>query len=126
VIQGIVTPDDEATISLQVQDSQGQLVTVSAVVDTGFNGALTLPASNIRTLALQLHGTRDALLADGSSLRLDVYRGTVIWDGSPRAIQVLAAEGGPLVGMRLMRGCELRIEVLDGGTVTITALPGRP
>lgn len=62
-------------------------------------------------------------LADGSTLRLDLYRGTVIWDGRPPVIQILEAEGGPLVGMQLMRGYELRVEVLDGGSVTITALP---
>jgi clan AA aspartic protease len=115
VIQGQVSPDQEAVISLEVQDTQGGSVTVSAVVDTGFNGSLTLPASVIQTLSLQLQGTRDALLADGSSLRLDVYRGVVI--------QILGAEGGALVGMGLLHGYELRVEVLDGGTVTITALP---
>jgi clan AA aspartic protease len=123
LIQGQVSPDQEAIISLEVQDAQGGSVIVSAVVDTGFNGSLTLPASVIQTLSLQLQGTRDALLADGSSLRLDTHRGTVIWDGRLRVIQILAAEGGPLVGMHLMRGYELRVEVLDGGTVTITALP---
>jgi clan AA aspartic protease len=123
VIQGQVSPDQEAVISLEVQDTQGGSVTVSAVVDTGFNGSLTLPASVIQTLSLQLQGTRDALLADGSSLRLDVYRGVVIWDGRPEVIQILGAEGGALVGMGLLHGYELRVEVLDGGTVTITALP---
>lgn len=123
MIFGIVTPDQEATITLEVQDAQGGSVTVLAVVDTGFNGSLTLPSSVRQTLSLLLQGTRDVQLADGSTLRLDLYRGTVIWDGRPQVIQILEAEGGPLVGMQLMRGYELRVEVLDGGSVTITALP---
>jgi len=123
VIRGIVNPDREATVAVEVQDTQGQSVKISAVVDTGFNGSLTLPASVIQTLALQLQGTRDATLADGSSLRLDIYRAAVVWDGHPQVVQFLAAEGGPLVGMRLMYGYELRVEVVDGGAVTITALP---
>jgi clan AA aspartic protease len=98
-------------------------VRIDAVVDTGFNGSLTLPSSVIQTLAVTLQGTRDATLADGSSLRLDVYRATVVWDGNPRAVQILSAEGGHLVGMRLMYGYELRAEVVDGGMVTITELP---
>ena len=123
MIRGIVTSDREATVAVEVRDTHGQSVKISAVVDTGFNGSLTLPASVIQTLALQLQGTRDATLADGSSLRLDIYRGTVVWAGHPQVVQILAAEGGPPVGMRLMYGYELRVEVVDGGTVAITALP---
>lgn len=43
MIYGIVTPDQEATITLEVQDAQGGSVTVLAVVDTGFNGSLSSP-----------------------------------------------------------------------------------
>jgi clan AA aspartic protease len=123
MMTGTVTPDREAVIDLQVQDAAGSLTSIRAVLDTGFNGYLTLPMSRISNLSLPLQGTRDALLADGSTVRLDISRAIVIWDSRPRPIQILAAEGDPLVGMSLLYGYAVLIKVIDGGDVEITALP---
>lgn len=54
---------------------------------------------------------------------LDAYRVGIEWDGQVRVVPALAAEGGPLVGMSLLRGSEVRIEVMDGGEVVIRPLP---
>ncbi len=123
MIRGSVNPDREACVPVEVQDSLGTMLSLQAVVDTGFNGSLTLSNSVIQGLSLRLQGTRDAMLADGSSVRLDIYRAIVSWDGNLRAVQILAAEGGPLVGTALLHGYELRVEFVDGGSVTIEALP---
>lgn len=123
MITGSVTPEREAVIRLQIRDTTGTLADIEAVVDTGFNGFLTLPIAHVKSLLLPLQGTRDALLADGSTVRLDIYRATVLWDSQPRAVQILAAEGGPLVGMSLLYGYAVLIKVVDGGDVEITALP---
>jgi hypothetical protein len=47
----------------------------------------------------------------------------VIWDGQPRTVEVEAADTEPLVGMSLLEHHALRIDVLNGGIVSITALP---
>ena len=122
---GVVTARREAVLRLQVLGaaSSGQTLEVEAVIDTGFTGYLTLPGVLISQLALRLHGTREAVLGDGSRVMLDIYRGRVLWDGQPRDVQALAAEGGALVGMSLLYGHELRLSVIDGGIVTIQALP---
>lgn len=57
---------------------------------------------------------------------LDIHQGQVLWNGQPRAVQVLAAEGGALIGMSLLYGHELRLPVVDGSTFTIHALPVEP
>lgn len=62
-------------------------------------------------------------LADGSEIDLDAYTAAVVWDGRPRHVSALAADGGPLVGMSLLYSFELKVEVLDGGAVEIRALP---
>jgi hypothetical protein len=48
---------------------------------------------------------------------------TVNWDGAPRDVEVDAADTDPLVGMALLAGHELRIKVIAGGTVTVSAIP---
>ena len=63
------------------------------------------------------------MLADGRVEYFDVYIATVIWDGQPRPVEVEVAGTEPLVGMSLLEHQALRIDALNGGMVTITALP---
>jgi predicted aspartyl protease len=58
-------------------------------------------------------------LADGSVCIFDVYEAKVVWDGRVRRILVDEADADPLVGMRLLKGHELRIQVRHRGKVTI-------
>ncbi len=62
-------------------------------------------------------------LGDGSSCIFEVYIGTVIWNGEYCEIYINESETAPLIGMQLLRGCDLRIQTIEGGTVTIEALP---
>jgi clan AA aspartic protease len=96
---------------------------VETVVDTGFNGYLTLPPALIGVLGLPWLCRQQGQLADGSLLPFDVYVATVDWHGQPRAVEVEAADAQPLLGMALLQGSELRIQVMPGGAVTITPLP---
>jgi clan AA aspartic protease len=94
---------------------------VETVIDTGFTGSVTLPLSLITSLGLPRAGWGKAILADGSRIAFDLYEATVIWDGQPR--RVFAHEApSPLIGMKLLHGSELRIQVIDGGDVTIAPL----
>jgi predicted aspartyl protease len=77
----------------------------------------------ISSLALPWLSRQPGILADGSVDIFDVYTATVLWDGQPRAITVEAADTDPLVGMSLMARHSLRIDILSGGVVTISALP---
>ena len=62
-------------------------------------------------------------LADGSECIFDVYVAQVTWDSKVRTILVDEADADPLVGMRLLRGHELKMQVRYGGQVTIKRLP---
>jgi len=61
-------------------------------------------------------------LGDGSETIFDIYIGMVIWDGQLRTIEINAADTEPLVGMSLLYGYDLRIQAIEGGTVTIAPL----
>lgn len=122
MISGTVSSDGrEATIELVVQGPAGEH-TVRVVVDTGFNGALTLPTGTVQELALVRRSTERGTLADGSEALLAVHLATVIWDGLPRRVRALATSRTPLVGMALLNGYELSMQVVGGGTVRISAL----
>ena len=54
---------------------------VRTVIDTGFNGFLSLPFAIITTLNLPWSGSDFVMLGDDSETYFDLYTGTVIWDG---------------------------------------------
>lgn len=112
---------DEARIRLKLIGRQGRTQEVEVVIDSGFNGALTLPPALIATLDLRWRSVDLATLADGSTCVL-VYVGRLAWDGRVRTILVAEADADPLVGMRLLRGHELKMHVRARGTVTIKRL----
>ncbi len=123
MITGHVTAYREAIISLNVRGPQNRRCSIDAVVDTGFNGFLTLPASLIQELGLVWCRRGRAMLADGRDSLFDIYEATVTWNSRPRRIAVDEADCAPLVGMSLLYGCELIVQVVDGGRVVICPLP---
>ncbi len=112
----------EALIELEVSGN-GQSQRIDAVIDTGYNGYLTLPAQLVTALQLPFAGHRRGMLADGSVTRLDVFMASVQWHGKPKAVLISQAAGTALVGMSLLEGSRLTIDIEDGGAVTIEAKP---
>ena len=123
MITGIVNKYLDAIIDLPVYDIRGQLQSVSTVVDTGFDGEMTLPAGSIKALGLPFRRSSLTLLADGSESEFDIHEAIIDWDGQPRKIFVDTAETAPLLGMALLEDHELRVQVRPGGSIFINALP---
>lgn len=92
------------------------------MLDTGFNGFLTLPSSDVAALALSFLNYFNAGLADGSRVRLEVYAARVVWDGAERDVELPAAGKDPLLGTSLLDGHDVTIQFTDGGFVTIDVL----
>jgi clan AA aspartic protease len=122
MISGIVTGARQAVIRLTVRGPTSQQQEIEAIIDTGFDGCLSLPSSLIVLLGLVWRERGRALLADGSESVFDIYEGTVLWDGKVRRIPVHEAETTPLIGMSLLQGYELTVRVQTGGNVTVRAL----
>ena len=112
----------EPVIPIQLQGTTGTVHELEAVVDTGFNGTLTLPSETITALRLPWRTRGSALLADGSEDIFDIYAATIVWDGVPRPILVEAVDMMPLVGMRLLADHDLCLRAKPGGTVQIAAV----
>jgi clan AA aspartic protease len=123
VIAGIVNADLEPIIRLILRGPSMLDQEVEAAIDTGFNGFLTLPAVVLSALRCDRIGVSLITLADGHQEFVDIYEVVVIWEGQPRTVEADTAGGGVLVGTALLEGHELRIQVVDGGPVTIEALP---
>ena len=123
MMTGRVTARREATLRLTVLGPDQRQHVADTVLDTGFNGFLTLPSHMIRALQLAFVGNRRATLADGSTVVLDLYLATILWHGQEREVLVLQAEGGPLMGMALLYGSRVVFHVVDDGDVLIEPWP---
>lgn len=122
MIYGSVNQNCEAILPIVVKHNT-RTELVDAVIDTGFSGLLTLPASLITVLGVSWKGRDIATLGDGIACIFEVYIAEVIWDGQYRTIDINESETVPLIGMRLLRGYDLHIQAIEGGTVKVEALP---
>jgi clan AA aspartic protease len=119
MIVGRVNVDFEAIISLAICGSDGKIYTQEAIVDTGFNGWLSLPPDLINQLNLKWKRRGRAILGDGSECIFNVYEAVVVWDGDYLTIPIDEADSEPLVGMSLMEGYQITVQVFEEGSVEI-------
>lgn len=70
MITGTVNANREAILRLTIRDASGQDHERDAVVDTGFDGWLSLPPDFIAALGLRWYRFGRAILADGSNTTL--------------------------------------------------------
>jgi predicted aspartyl protease len=96
---------------------------VTALIDTGITGVVALSVVKIASLKLTAASGRMVRLGDGSTRQVELFDAEVEWCGSWRPVLVYATGRDPLIGMRLLAGHELRIDVKPGGAVGITPLP---
>ncbi len=123
MIIGVVNAHYEAVIRLIVRGPIGQERKIEAVIDTGFSSFLSLPPVLISMLGLPFRMRDRAILADGSESVFDIFQGTVTWDEQTRQVPIHEADTDPLLGMSLLYGSSLTIQVEEGGSVIINALP---
>jgi clan AA aspartic protease len=97
-------------------------LTLEVVVDTGFTGHLALPPAAATAMGLSFLHRIPADLADDSTIEVSVYAATILWNGAERTVRVLATGRRPLVGTALLEDCELVVQFVDGGLVTIDAV----
>ncbi len=122
MISGVVNTHDEATIHLRLHGPAGQEQIVEAIIDTGFNGFLTLSPALVHRLGLLRLGRGRAILANGQEEVFDVYEVDVWWDSQWRTVETEAAETDALVGMAMLRGYSIYVEAIAGGRVIIEPL----
>lgn len=119
---GVVNQRCEAVLPIVVGNVNGQRQVIDAVIDTGFNGFLTLPSTMIMTLDLPWSGSDVATLGDGSEALFDMYTANIIWDGDYQEIDIAESETEPLIGMGLLYGYRLQVDIIEKGRITIIPL----
>ena len=72
-------------------------------------------------LGLPIVGEGEAVLADGGEVSFNVYGVTVLWGGLPRHVETGAVGDEALVGMSMLNGHNLNIDVESEGRVLIQA-----
>jgi clan AA aspartic protease len=120
MITGIVNADFEPIINISICGSDGKIYTQEAIVDTGFNGWLSLPPDLIAQLNLRWKRRGRVVLGDGSECVFNVYEAIIMWDGNLRTIPIDEADSEPLVGMSFMEGYQLMVQVYEGGAVSLS------
>jgi clan AA aspartic protease len=122
MIVGTVLPTGEVVIQLPVRGTNGEIARVHMMVDTGFNDYLALPSWVIERLAMPVGDDAQFLLADGEKRRSRTFIAEVEWFGQWRRVIAVEIDGDPLLGVMMMDGHHLGIDVVAGGRVEIRAL----
>ena len=103
---GHLNVDGEPTLPVHIVGPAGTL-DIDVVLDTGFNGELTLPRPQIEALGLPEVTVTEVTLADGRVRDVPMYDAETEFAGSTREIFVTEAPTTPLVGTALLRGFSL-------------------
>ena len=124
MIRGKVNEKGQALVAVEALARDGWFQPLEFVLDTGFTGDLLLPANAIQRLQVVPHNEINASLADGQDVQLRGWQVSVLWHDRIRRVVIAQADGEPLVGMGLLQGSRVTIDVQVGGDVTIEELAG--
>ncbi len=58
-------------------------------------------------------------MANGQIKTFDVYAAVILWDGQPIRIMAEEAATEPLIGMSLLYGYKMTMEMVDGDPITL-------
>ena len=110
-MNGFVDDQLRALLRVPVSASRdGQRTDLVAWIDTAFNGGLTIPRERVAELGLAKQSSAEAVLADGSTVELEMFACFLDWFGDTYETQVAASDGEfPLLGTMLLAGRRLDI-----------------
>ncbi|MDE2779215.1 MAG: clan AA aspartic protease [Chloroflexota bacterium] len=119
MIEGRINHRYEPVVNITIVSPTGQTRELEAVVDTGFNGFIILPADLVEELELPFLNSSQAFLADDREVNVQVHQATLTWDGARRRVRATASGTTALVGMQLMTDHRLEMDIRIDGTVRI-------
>lgn len=99
-------------IEIEIKGISDEQKKLKALIDTGFNGYLTLPYIEAFPLGLVLTGIQSSRLADGSISHHFVCIGTVIFDGKKITTPIdIQPECTVLIGTQLLKKLEKELHI---------------
>lgn len=110
-MKGRVNEQGQSLVEIEIRAAPTKVgKTVSAWVDTAFNGDVVLPEETIEALKLCKCAEIGAGLADGIVRSLNVFRAWIPWFGEVREVEVIGSPGRTvLLGVGLMLGHDLNV-----------------
>ena len=119
MIEGVVNAAYKPVVTLSVIGPGGESREVDFFVDIGFTAYLVLPSAVVADLGLTSHDIGHGRLADGSVKEFPVYDVMVDWIGGVIYVEAFATGNSPLLGLSMMAGHYLGVDVRPGGRVLI-------
>ena len=107
MLHGQLRDDEQAVVELELISADGSMHSVPAVIDTGFNGQVSLSRRRVKELNLKLthEGTIEVELASGAVLEENVYSGTIRFDGQELVAEIILTDAeDSFVGTGLLAG----------------------
>jgi clan AA aspartic protease len=126
MVQGWLREDGQAVVELEVVRQDGSKRAVPAIIDTGFNGQVSLARRVIDELnpPLTYEVTVEVELASGTVIEEDVYSGTIRFDGQEQTAEIIVTDSGDtLIGTGLLTGKVLLINFVTRGVILKAHVP---
>lgn len=112
MLQGWLREDGQAVVELDIVCRDGGSRTVPAIIDTGFNGQVSLSRRVVDELdpILAYEGTVEVELAKGAVMEEDVYRGRMRFNGQELDAEIIITDAeDTFIGTGLLTGKVLLI-----------------
>ena len=109
----------EGWLTVSVESASAGLRECEVVVDTGFTDWLMLPDAVINDLGLVSEGKITVTLATGEESQVDYYITRALWRGELNWIEVIGSIDQSLLGLEMLRGNRLAMDVWQGDEVVI-------
>lgn len=122
MIRGWIDDDGQPRVRLTVRSASNRATNVDFLIDTGFDGYVTLPYREVISLGLPWKGMLGGMLAHGGPLITEAFLGEVLVGERIVQADIEALDSLPLAGLKLLNNHELRIALTSGGAVEITPL----
>lgn len=111
MISGHVDKDLQARVPLSVVSEDGNITTLNAVVDTGFNGQVCVSIFEIKKIKLTFAHVEKFELGNGKIVDQDVFLGEIIFDKQALLANILVSSSeDTLIGASLLAGKKLEID----------------
>lgn len=124
MIEGKIDGGYKPVVLVRIMSREGEYHPFNVVLDTGFNGDLVLPPAAIQRLGLVQAVVFKATLANGQEVYLDGFETTALWHNRPRRLIVLEPGNEALLGMNLLAGSRVTLDVEADGAVVIEEASG--
>jgi predicted aspartyl protease len=124
MITSAVNHNLELVVRVRVHGLTGPAHPLEFIIDTGFEGQLSLPALVVTAMGMPFVQQILTRQADGNVVPAPAHRAVVEWDGAIRIVDVVASSGGlALLGMDMLRNHDLRARCQVGGLIEIEKVP---